>query len=53
MGGHTDLEQGGRRRLREMLFGLVEEAGGKLQPVIKMTVPAELATPVPDGSCKL
>jgi branched-chain amino acid transport system substrate-binding protein len=34
-------------------FGLVEEAGGKLQPVIKMTVPAELATPVPDGSCKL
>lgn len=34
-------------------FGIVEEVGGKLQPVIKMTVPAEVATPAPDGSCKL
>lgn len=34
-------------------FGIVEAAGGKLQPVVKMTVPAELATPAPDGSCKL
>jgi branched-chain amino acid transport system substrate-binding protein len=34
-------------------FGIVEEVGGKLQPVVKMTVPAEVATPAPDGSCKL
>lgn len=34
-------------------FGIVEAVGGKLQPVVKMTVPAELATPAPDGSCKL
>ncbi len=34
-------------------FGIVEEAGGQLRPVIKMTVPADVATPAPDGSCKL
>src|SRR5574337_1111699 len=34
-------------------FGVVEEAGGKLRPVIKMTVPAQVATPGPDESCKL
>jgi len=34
-------------------FGIVEEAGGMLRPVIKLTVPADLATPPPDGSCKL
>lgn len=34
-------------------FGVVEESGGKMRPVIKLTVPAETATPAPDGSCKL
>lgn len=34
-------------------FGVVEESGGKLRPVIKMTVAPEAATPAPDGSCKL
>ncbi|HMO45933.1 MAG TPA: ABC transporter substrate-binding protein [Rubrivivax sp.] len=34
-------------------FGIVEAVGGKLQPVINMIVPAEVATPAPDGSCKL
>src|SRR5574337_1005018 len=33
--------------------GVVEEAGGKLRPVIKMTVPAQVATPGPDENCKL
>lgn len=34
-------------------FGVVEEAGGTLRPVIKMTVAAQVATPGPDESCKL
>jgi len=32
-------------------FGVVESTKGKLQPVVKLTVPAEAATPV-DDSCK-
>ena len=34
-------------------FGVVDMSEGKLRPVVKMTVPAETATPAPDGSCKL
>ena len=34
-------------------FGYVGEQNGKLRPIITMTVPAEVATPKPDGSCKL
>jgi branched-chain amino acid transport system substrate-binding protein len=34
-------------------FGYVGEQGGKLRPIISMTVPADVATPKPDGSCKL
>lgn len=34
-------------------FGIVESAGGRLQPVIKMAVPAQSATPGPDANCKL
>ena len=34
-------------------FGTVEDVNGTLRPVIKMTVDAKLATPAPDGSCKL
>lgn len=34
-------------------FGIVEAANGTLKPVIKMTVPAQTATPGPDSSCKL
>lgn len=34
-------------------FGVVEAVDGVLRPVVKMTVEAKLATPAPDGSCKL
>lgn len=34
-------------------FGQVEPVDGALRPVINMTVPADVATPAPDGSCKL
>jgi branched-chain amino acid transport system substrate-binding protein len=34
-------------------FGYVGEVGGKLKPIITMTVPADVATPPPDGSCKM
>lgn len=34
-------------------FGTVDVADGQLRPVINMTVPAEVATPGPDSSCKL
>lgn len=34
-------------------FGIVEVSNGRLQPVVKMTIPAQSATPGPDGSCKL
>lgn len=34
-------------------FGVVEPVDGKLRPSIKTTVPADVATPAPDGSCKL
>jgi branched-chain amino acid transport system substrate-binding protein len=34
-------------------FGEVAEADGVLRPVISMTIPADVATPAPDGSCKL
>ena len=34
-------------------FGAVQMHNGILGPVINMTVPADVATPRPDGSCKL
>lgn len=34
-------------------FGEVKAVDGVLRPVITMAVPAEIATPAPDGSCKL
>lgn len=34
-------------------FGSVAMADGALRPVINMTVPADVATPKPDGTCKL
>ena len=34
-------------------FGYVGEQNGKLRPIITMTVPANVATPKPDESCKL
>ncbi len=34
-------------------FGIVEDVNGTLRPVIKMTVDANIATPSPDGSCRL
>ena len=34
-------------------FGYVGEQGGKLRPIVTMTVPAEQATPPPDATCKL
>jgi branched-chain amino acid transport system substrate-binding protein len=33
-------------------FGQIQDIGGRLQPVATMTIPAEQATPKPDGSCK-
>ncbi len=34
-------------------FGVVEMKDGKLRPVIKMSVPADQATPPPSAACKL
>lgn len=34
-------------------FGYVGEQGGKLRPIITMTVPADQAMPPPDPACKL
>ncbi len=34
-------------------FGQIQDVGGKLKPVATMTIPAEQATPAPDGSCKM
>lgn len=34
-------------------FGYVGEQGGKLKPIVTMSVPAETATPAPDAACKL
>jgi branched-chain amino acid transport system substrate-binding protein len=34
-------------------FGYVGESNGSLRPIITMTVPSDVATPKPDGSCKL
>jgi branched-chain amino acid transport system substrate-binding protein len=34
-------------------FGQVAMANGALRPVISMTVPADVATPKPDGTCRL
>jgi len=34
-------------------FGQVKESNGVLRPVIDMTIPADIATPPPDGTCKL
>lgn len=34
-------------------FGAVAMADGALRPVINMTVPADIATPKPDGTCRL
>lgn len=34
-------------------FGIVQMHDGALRPVVTMTVPAEVATPKPDGSCRI
>ncbi len=34
-------------------FGYVGEVNGAMKPIITMTVPANVATPPPDGSCKM
>lgn len=34
-------------------FGYVGEVGGVMRPIINMTVPANVAFPAPNGSCKL
>jgi branched-chain amino acid transport system substrate-binding protein len=34
-------------------FGVVTDKGGKLRPVIQITVPAAQALPAPDAACKL
>jgi branched-chain amino acid transport system substrate-binding protein len=39
--------------VRPNYFGIVEQNGGKLRPVIKMSVPADIATVAPSPACKL
>ena len=34
-------------------FGYIGEQGGKLRPIITMTISAEAATPAPTGTCKM
>ena len=34
-------------------FGYVGEVNGVMRPIITMTVPADVATPPPDGSCRM
>lgn len=34
-------------------FGIVGSVGGVLRPIITMTVPEGIATPAPDGTCRL
>lgn len=34
-------------------FGQIQDVNGALKPVATMTIPAQQATPAPDGSCKL
>jgi len=34
-------------------FGQIQDVGGKLKPVATMTIPADQATPAPDGSCSM
>ena len=33
-------------------FGQIKEVNGVLRPVVEMTIPADVATPPPDGTCK-
>jgi branched-chain amino acid transport system substrate-binding protein len=34
-------------------FGYIGEQGGRLRPIITITIPADVATPPPTGSCKM
>jgi branched-chain amino acid transport system substrate-binding protein len=34
-------------------FGYIGEQGGKLRPIITLTIPADVATPAPTGSCHM
>jgi len=34
-------------------FGYIGEQDGKLRPIITMTIPADIATPPPTGTCKM
>lgn len=34
-------------------FGYIGEQGGTLRPIITITIPADVATPPPSGSCKM
>jgi len=51
--GKVLLRKEDNQLVRPNYFGLVEESGGKLRPVIKMSVPAETATTPPNPACKL
>ncbi|WP_332694587.1 ABC transporter substrate-binding protein [Bosea sp. (in: a-proteobacteria)] len=51
--GKVLLRKEDNQLVRPNYFGVVEESGGKLRPVIKMSVPAETATTPPSPACKL
>jgi branched-chain amino acid transport system substrate-binding protein len=51
--GNVLLRKEDNQLVRPNYFGIVEQNGGKLRPVIKMSVPAEIATVAPSPACKL
>lgn len=51
--GKVLLRKADNQLVRPNYFGIVEENQGKLRPVIKMSVPAEIATVAADPACKL
>ena len=51
--GKVLLRKEDNQLVRPNYFGVVEESGGKLRPVIKMSVPAGTATTPPNPACKL
>jgi branched-chain amino acid transport system substrate-binding protein len=51
--GNVLLRKEDNQLVRPNYFGIVEQNGGKLRPVIKMSVPADIATVAPSPACKL
>lgn len=51
--GKQVIRKGDHQMTAPNFFGVVEENGGKLRPVIKMSFPATEATPPPSADCKM